>query len=255
MNTLFDISGRCALVTGASSGLGRHFAKTLAMRGAKVAVAARRLDRLDTLVAEISAAGGTAAAVSCDVTDAASVRAAIGTAEEALGPIGILVNNAGVTVAKPLLEQDEDDWRRVIDTNLNGAWRVSQAVARRMTARGSGGSIVNIASIAGIGTMASIPAYVASKAGLIQLTKTMAAELAPNGVRVNAIAPGFFPSELSEDYLATERGRATIARIPMSRVGELGELDGPLLLLVSGAGSFMTGAVLVVDGGALVGHL
>ncbi len=255
MSTLFDIAGRCALVTGASSGLGRHFAKTLAARGAKVAVAARRLDRLDALVAEIGSAGGTAAAVSCDVTNGASVRAAIETVEEALGPIDILVNNAGITVSKPLLDQEEDDWRRVIDTNLNGAWRVAQAVARRMTARASGGSIVNIASIAGLSTMARVPAYVASKAALVQLTKTMAAELAPAGIRVNAIAPGLFPSEMSDGYLKSEAGKAAIARIPLGRVGDSRELDGPLLLLVSGAGSFMTGAVLVVDGGALVSFL
>lgn len=255
MSTLFDISGRCALVTGASSGLGRHFAKTLAARGAKVAVAARRLDRLDALVAEIGSAGGTAAAVSCDVTDGASVRAAIDATEEALGPIDILVNNAGITVSKPLLDQDEDDWRRVIETNLNGAWRVAQAVARRMTARASGGSIVNIASIAGLSTMARVPAYVASKAALVQLTKTMAAELAPAGIRVNAIAPGLFPSEMSDGYLESEAGKAAAARIPLGRVGDSRELDGPLLLLVSGAGSFMTGAVLVVDGGALVSYL
>lgn len=255
MSTLFDIAGRCALVTGASSGLGRHFATMLAAQGAKVAVVARRIDRLDGLVAEISAAGGTAVAASCDVTDGASVDAAIETAEEALGPIDILVNNAGITISKPLLDQGEDDWRRVIDTNLNGAWRVAQAVARRMTARGSGGSIVNIASIAGLSTMARVPAYVASKAALVQLTKTMAAELAPEGIRVNAIAPGLFPSELSEGYLSSEPGKATIARIPLGRVGDPAELDGPLLLLASGAGSFMTGAVLVVDGGALVSYL
>ncbi len=255
MSTLFDIAGRCALVTGASSGLGRHFATMLAAQGAKVAVVARRIDRLDGLVAEISAAGGTAVAASCDVTDGASVNAAIETAEEALGPIDILVNNAGITISKPLLDQGEDDWRRVIDTNLNGAWRVAQAVARRMTARGSGGSIVNIASIAGLSTMARVPAYVASKAALVQLTKTMAAELAPEGIRVNAIAPGLFPSELSDGYLSSEPGKAAISRIPLGRVGDPAELDGPLLLLVSGAGSFMTGAVLVVDGGALVSYL
>lgn len=254
MDTLFDITGRCALVTGASSGLGLHFARTLAARGAKVAVTARRFDRLTTLVGEIKSAGGEAMAIACDVTDRASVADAVKAAEEGLGPLDILVNNAGLTVARPVLEQTEEDWRSVIDTNLTGAWTMAQAAAQCMAARGAG-AIVNIASIAGIGTMPSIPAYLASKAGLIQLTKGMAAELAPNGVRVNAIAPGFFPSELSEDYLATERGRATIGRIPMNRVGDLKELDGPLLLLASGAGSFITGAVLVVDGGALVGHL
>lgn len=254
MDTLFDITGRCALVTGASSGLGHHFAKTLAARGAMVALAARRVDRLTALVKEIEGGGGKAIAIPCDVNEAASVKDAISRAEEGLGPLDILVNNAGITIARPVLEQTEEDWQSVIDTNLNAAWRVAQAAAQSMAARGTG-AIVNIASIAGIGTMPSIPGYVASKAGLIQLTKAMAAELAPSGVRVNAIAPGFFPSELSEDYLTTERGRATIARVPMARVGELGELDGPLLLLASGAGSFMTGSVLVVDGGALVSYL
>ena len=255
MTDLFDITGRCAFVTGASSGLGRHFAKTLAAHGARIAAGARRRERLDTLVGEISEAGGTAAAVSCDVTNVASVEAAIAATEEALGPIDILVNNTGITISKPLLEHDEADWRQVIDTNLNGAWTVAQAVARRMAARGEGGSIVNIASIAGLSTMMRVPAYVASKAALVQLTKTMAAELAPNAIRVNAIAPGLFPSELSEDYLETERGKATIARIPLGRVGDASELDGALLLLASGAGSFMTGSVLVVDGGSLVSTL
>ncbi len=254
MAELFDIVGRCALVTGASSGLGYHFGKTLAMRGAKVAVTARRADRLDALVGEIAAAGGTAIAIPCDVTKPDSVSAAVAKAEDELGPLDILVNNAGITVSKPLLDQDVDDWRRVIDTNLNGAWTVAQAVARAMAARGAGGSIVNVASIAGMATMARVPAYVASKAGLIQLTKTMAAELAPEGIRVNAIAPGLFPSEMSAGYLETERGKANAARLPMGRVGDLAELDGPLLLLVSDAGSFMTGSVLVVDGGALVAH-
>jgi len=241
----FDIAGRPALVTGASSGLGEHFARVLAGAGARVALAARRTDRIEALASEI---GGGAVAVGMDVTAEASVAAGVAEAETALGPLGIIVNNAGVTVTKPALEVSEDDWSRVIDTNLSGCWRVAQAAARRMSETG-GGSIVNIASLLGLRSVATVPAYAAAKAGLIHLTRVLALEWARHGIRVNALAPGYVITDLNRDFLASEAGRRLVARVPQRRFAELSDLDGPLLLLASEASAHMTGSVVVVDGG------
>lgn len=254
MGERFDLSGRVVLVTGASSGIGRHAARLFAEAGAKVAAAARRTDRLDDLVAEIRDAGGTAAAFALDVANAEAIEPALDAVETALGPVDVLFNNAGVTMSKPPFEHTADDWRRVIDTNLNGAWFMANAVAKRMAARKDslppgGGSIINTTSVGATRTMIRVPAYMASKAGLAHLTRQMAMELAPFRVRVNSIAPGLFLTELSEEYVKTERGKEMLKRIPMGRPAHLEEMDGVLLLLASDAGSYITGSEIIVDGG------
>lgn len=248
-NGLFDVTDRVALVTGASSGLGRRFALTLARAGAKVAVAARRGDRLAALARDIEGFDARAFPVTIDVTDRDSVAAGIAATETELGPIAILVNNAGVVVAKPLLEHSEADWDRVVDTNLKGVWLVAQETARHMARLGHGGSIINIASMLGVVVDAGVPSYCASKAAVIHLTKAMALELARHRIRVNAIAPGYFLSEMTGEHLASEAGKAMVAAIPQRRIGGEGDLDGPLLFLASDASAYMTGAVLAVDGG------
>lgn len=254
----FSLAGRVALVTGASSGLGRHFAGLLASAGATVVLAARRADKLDEAVAQIrriSGNGGEALALALDVTDAASVRAAFDTLAGRGLSVDVLVNNAGIAVSRPLLEQSEADWDGVVDTNLKGAWLVGQEAARRLVAAGRGGSIVNIASITGERVAGGVAPYCVSKAGLIQLTRAMALELARAGIRVNALAPGYVSTELNQDFLASSAGERLRARIPQQRFGRVEDLDGPLLLLASEAGAFITGSVLAVDGGHLVSSL
>ena len=245
----FDLTGRNALVTGASSGLGRHFAVTLARAGARVAVAARRADLLVELAREIEALDGRAFPVRLDVTDGASVREAVAAAETELGAIGILVNNAGTAFMKPLLEHSEADWDGVVDTNLKGAWLVAQEVARHMVRLGHGGSIINIGSILGIAAVAQVPGYSASKAGLLHLTRAMAVELARHGIRVNAIAPGYVATDINRAFLDSQAGKALIRRIPQRRPGRPQDLDGPLLLLACDASRYMTGSIITVDGG------
>lgn len=252
---LFDLGGKVALVTGASSGLGNHFARTLASAGAVVVAGARRTDRLEALVAEISAAGGRAHAVSLDVADPASIARAMARTLELAGAPDILVNNAGIAQAKPSLELAEEDWRQVMGTNLDGAWRMAQAVAKTMVAAKKGGSLVNIASILGLRVAGSLLAYAAAKAALIQVTKALALEWARHGIRVNAIAPGYVETEMNRDFFRTEAGQAMVKRVPQRRIGSPADLDGALLLLASGASSYMTGSVVVVDGGHLVNSL
>lgn len=251
----FDLSAATALVTGASSGLGRHFARTLAAHGARVVVAARRRDRLDALVDAITADGGRALAVAMDVEDAASIRDAVAGAEDACGPIGIVVNNAGLALTKPALEVEEADWDRVMDTDLRGAWLVAQTAARALVAAGRGGSIVNVASITGLRPIGHLPAYAAAKAGLIHLTRVLAMEWARYDIRVNAIAPGYIETEMNRDFWSTPAGKRLIDRIPQRRIGQPADLDGALLLLASEASRFMTGSLLVVDGGHTVSSL
>jgi len=251
LRRLFDLSGRAAIVTGASSGLGRHFAMTLARAGAKVAVMARRADQLEGLVREIEAFDGRAVPVPLDVTLTDSVREAVATAETELGIIDILVNNAGVAVTKPVLEVEEADWNRVMDTNLKGAWLVAQEVARHMVDPGRGGTIVNVASITALRVAGHLSTYAASKAALVQLTKSMALELSDRGVRVNAIAPGYILTDINRDFFGSPAGKKMIQRVPQRRIGSPADLDGALLLLVSDASRYMTGSVIVVDGGHL----
>jgi NAD(P)-dependent dehydrogenase (short-subunit alcohol dehydrogenase family) len=249
------LAGRHALITGANGSLGSHFARTLARAGADVALTARRVDALDPLVDEIAKLGRRAVPLALDVTDAASVAQAFDHAAQALGTITIVVNNAGIAITKPLLDHTEVDWLTVIDVNLNGAWRVAQAAARHMVAHGAGGSIVNVASILGLRVAAQVPSYAASKAALIQLTKAMAVELARHRIRVNALAPGYIETALNRDFFASDAGKAMIRRVPQRRIGTPDELDGALLLLASDAGSYMTGSVVTVDGGHVVGSL
>lgn len=255
MSDLFRLDGQRVLVTGASTGLGRHFALTLARAGAGVALAARSADKLAAAAQEIRGFGGLAVSVTLDVTDGASIREALAKAEVDMGPITTLVNNAGVVVSKPLFEHDERDWDRVVDTNLKGAWLVAQEVARRMVAHGRGGVIINIASILGIRVVGGLPEYCASKAALIHLTKVLALELARHKIRVNAIAPGYIKTDLNREFFESEAGQAMVRRIPQRRAGEASDLDGALLLLASDGSRYMTGAVIPVDGGHLLSAL
>ena len=250
MTNPFFLAEKVAIVTGASSGLGHHFAVALARAGAKVALGARRVDRLQEVVAEIEGFDGRALAVALDVTDSDSVREAVAAAETELGPISILVNNAGISGgAKPALEVEEDEWLSVIDVNLNGVWRMAQEVAKHMVRLGHGGSIINIASMLGLVAVPYIPAYCASKAAVVNLTRALAVELARHDIRVNAIAPGYFESEMTHEFLGSAEGRSMIDQIPQRRSGNPAELDGALLLLASDASSYMTGSVITVDGG------
>ena len=255
MSVTLDMSGKHALVTGASSGLGRHFAQVLADAGADVSLAARRGDELDRAVAEIRGGGGRCGAVRVDVTDAAATGDAFDAAERRAGPVTVVINNAGVAMTKSALDITEADWDRVVDTNLKGAWLVAQEAARRMIDKGTGGVIVNIASILGIRLAGGVAAYAVAKAGVIQMTKVLALELARWSIRINALAPGYIETDLNQDFFRTDAGGAIIRRIPQRRLGTLEELDGPLLLLASDASSYMTGATLVVDGGHLVSTL
>lgn len=249
MATSFDLGGKVALVTGASGGLGLHFARTLAGAGAKVALAARRLDQLEANVAAIGA--DRAATVVLDVTDPASVEHGLAEVAGRLGPPTIVVNNSGITATGPALDLDPGDWDRVMATNLKGAWLVARAAARQLIAAGLGGSIVNIASILGFRVAGHVAAYTASKAGLVQLTGALALEWARHRIRVNAIAPGYIETDLNRAFFASDAGKALVGRIPQRRLGRLEDLDGPLLLLASDASAYMTGSTIVVDGGHL----
>jgi NAD(P)-dependent dehydrogenase (short-subunit alcohol dehydrogenase family) len=245
----FDISGQAALVTGASSGIGEHFAEVLAAAGARVAAAARRTDRLAELARRIEAGGGACLPVACDVTDRQSVVAAIATAEDRLGPLSILVNNAGVVVSKPLFEHTEEDWDYVVDTNLKGAWLAAREFAHRLVEAKRPGRIINISSILGFRTIGRVPAYCAAKAGLTHLTHVLAMELARYGILVNALAPGYIETDFNRAFFRTDAGKALIGRVPMKRIGQAPDLDGALLFLASPASAYVTGAVISVDGG------
>jgi NAD(P)-dependent dehydrogenase (short-subunit alcohol dehydrogenase family) len=255
MADLFGLTDRHALVTGASSGLGRHFAGVLAAAGARVSVAARREAALAQTVETIRATGAQAQAVRMDVTDAGSVEQGFAAAEAQFGPVGIVINNAGVTGTRAALDMTDDDWSSVIDTNLKGSWVVARHAARRMIHHGQRGSIVNIASILGLRVAGGVAPYAISKAGVVQMTKALALEWARHGIRVNALAPGYIETDLNDAFFASEAGKALIRRIPQRRLGEARELDGALLLLASDAGSYMTGSVIAVDGGHLVSGL
>jgi NAD(P)-dependent dehydrogenase (short-subunit alcohol dehydrogenase family) len=250
-SSLFDLTGEVALVTGASSGLGRRFALVLAKNGASIVVVARRKERLEALSSEIEAAGGRALPLMADVADGGQIAGAFDAAERAFGSVTILVNNAGVAIPASFMGMKGEAWRQTLNVNLDAVVFVAQEAARRMVAAG-GGAIVNIASILGFGVQKGNLAYAVSKAAVLQATRAMALELAPKGVRVNAIAPGYFSTEINADYLKSAQGQAMTRAIPMGRFGAEGELDGALLLLASPAGSFITGATVVVDGGQLL---
>ena len=252
---LLSVQGKVALVTGASSGLGAHFSKVLASAGAKVIVAARRVEKLASVVDEINTSGGIATAVALDITNQESVIEAMDKGEAEFGPISILVNNAGVGDSKRFINVDEDSWDFVINTNLKGSWTVANQLSKRLIANKSSGSIINIASILGFRVSLGESTYAISKAGVIQMTKAMALELGHKGIRVNALCPGYFKTEINEDYFNTEKGQTYIKSTPAKRLGRLEELNAPLLMLASDAGSFINGAALPVDGGHLVSPL
>ena len=250
----FSLKGKLVLVTGASSGLGTHFAQLLASSGAKVAVAARRADKLQSVVDEITQAGGEARAFSLDVSNAQSVRECF----DAIGAWSVpdvIINNAGVTVTRALLDQTEEDFDQVMDTNLKGNWLVATEAARRMVAAKKGGAIVNVASILGERVSGGVAPYSISKAAVIQATKAMALELARYGIRVNALLPGYVITNLNRDFLTSELGEKLRMRIPSRKFSELSDLDGPLLLLASDAGAAMSGSTVAVDGAHLVSGL
>jgi NAD(P)-dependent dehydrogenase (short-subunit alcohol dehydrogenase family) len=255
MKDRFRLDGRIALVTGASSGLGHHFARLLAGAGARVVAGGRREARLAELVDRIAADGGEALPVQLDVRDHDSITAAFATAQRQFGLVDLVVNNAGIVAAGRIEAMRDVDWQAIVDTNLSGVHRIAAEAARRLIAAGQPGSIINIASIAGLRVSPGTAAYNATKAAVIQLTRTQAVEWARHGVRVNALCPGYFQTEINTGFLESPEGREMIRRVPMRRAGELHELDGPLLLLASAAGSFMTGSTLVADGGHLCSSL
>jgi NAD(P)-dependent dehydrogenase (short-subunit alcohol dehydrogenase family) len=243
---MFSLHGRTALVTGASGLLGAHFCRTLHAAGARVVLAARRVEACAALAAELDAR-----VVRLDVQDAASIAAAFAAEPHC----DILVNNAGVAATRPFLEHTPEEWDQVLSINLRGAFLVGQAAARAMVAAKSGGSIINIASVLGARIIPGVAGYTAAKAGLLQLTRQMAVELARHAIRVNAIAPGYIASPINADFFASEAGQAMVKRIPQRRLGTPVDLDGPLLLLASAAGAHMTGSVLTVDGGHSINPL
>lgn len=244
----FSLQGRTALVTGASSGIGEVLARALAQAGARVVAAARRMERLETLVEQLQTEGFEAMAVAMDVTDADSVAAAYEAAEQRFGVVDVIINNAGVADPKNFLKIGTQDRDWVMDTNFKGVWTVAQEGARRMAAAGNGGSIINIASILGLGAASGQSVYSASKGAVIQLTRSLAIDLQRHNIRCNAIAPGWFKTEINADFFNSEQGKAYEAQMPAKRCGELEELVGPVLLLASDAGSFVNGVVLPVDG-------
>jgi 3-oxoacyl-[acyl-carrier protein] reductase len=249
---LFSLKGRVALVTGASSGLGKQFARALADNGASVALVARRADRLSELQKSIQTAGGRAVAIEADVTDRAAMTHAFDAAEKVFGTVTILVNNAGIAHSGRAVDMPPEEWRKILTTNLDAVFFWAQEAARRMLAAKKPGAIVNIASVLGLAVAKGAVAYATAKAGVVQVTKALAVELAFKGVRVNAIAPGWFVTEMNDTYLASEAGTAIKREIPAGRFGNEGDLDGALLLLASDAGSYITGATIVVDGGQVV---
>lgn len=246
---IFSLAGRVAIVTGAGTGMGVEFARVLAKAGAKVACAGRRVEKVEQVASAIRDGGDTALAVQLDIGDLASVTAAFDRIEAELGLPSILVNNAGQIVFAPFPEVDDEAWNNLVNVNFTGNMRMTREFSRRLIAAGQPGSIVNITSNTGIQVLKNVPGYGALKAGLNHFTRQVAAELFDKNIRCNAIAPGYFATEMVDWYFETEQGRAEVARLPLKRVGDVKELGGALLLLASDAGSYINGAVLPVDAG------
>lgn len=255
LDDLHSLNGKVAFITGASSGLGEHFAQVLSAAGATVVVAARRADRLEKLVQRIQRNGGTAYAANLDVNDEDSIVAALAFAVDKAGGIDILINNAGVATSGKSWELENEDYEYIMNTNLKGAWRIATLVARYMVEQKKSGSIVNIASILGLRVGMHQSLYALSKAGVVQMTKSMALDLGRKGIRVNALCPGYFKTDMNGDFFDTAPGQEFVKTMPAGRLGELNELNGPLLLLSGDAGSFINGVALPVDGGHLISSL
>jgi hypothetical protein len=257
MSYSIDLSGRVALVTGASGGLGAQFARTLAKAGAGVVLAARRVERLKTLRAEIESEGGDAHIVGMDVTDPASIRAGVAHAETEMGTIDILVNNSGVSTTQRLVDVTPEDYDDVMNTNLRGAFFVAQEVGKRMIARSkgaapgtfTGGRIVNIASMAGLRVLSQIGVYAISKAALIHMTRAMALEWGRFGINVNALCPGYIDTEINHHHWQTEAGQKLVQMLPRKRVGQPQDLDAVLMMLCANESHFVNGAVIAADDG------
>jgi NAD(P)-dependent dehydrogenase (short-subunit alcohol dehydrogenase family) len=243
------LEGKVALITGASAGLGKHFASVIAEAGAQVVIAARRLNKLEETAQPIIDAGGQVHCVTLDVMESEQIPAAFDAAEEAFGTVDILINNSGIVIAGKVPNIPEDDWDSVIGTNLKGAWMMAQEAARRMIAAKQQGSIVNLASILAFRAQKALSTYSISKAAVAQMTRTMASELAPYGIRVNAMAPGYIATDMNSDFLYSPRGQQMMGEVPLGRYGELGELDECLLMLSGDRSKYLTGAVIPIDGG------
>jgi NAD(P)-dependent dehydrogenase (short-subunit alcohol dehydrogenase family) len=251
LQELFKFTGRVAIVTGASSGLGAGFAESLARAGAKLMLAARRRERLESLAARLREEGAQVEVCPCDVARAEDAEQLVRSTRERFGSVDILVNNAGITATVPAEDEQPAEFRRVLDVNLTGVFLCAQSAGRVMLAQGRG-SIINVASILGLVGSGQIPqaSYAAAKGGVVNLTRELAAQWARRGVRVNALAPGWFPSEMTEDMFEDPRALAWVKkRCPMGRPGQAHELNGPMLFLASDASSYVTGQTLAVDGG------
>jgi NAD(P)-dependent dehydrogenase (short-subunit alcohol dehydrogenase family) len=247
-NTPFDMAGETVLITGGGTGLGKQFATVLADAGARVILCARRVDKLEETVAHIRGQGGDAHAIPMDVTSGDSVAAAFLQCLD-IAPVTVLVNNAGLAGESMLLSMPEEEWDSIVNTNLKGAWLVARAAAQQMIDHDSKGSIINIASVLGSSVQKGTAAYAAAKSGVVHLTRAMALEWARYGIRVNAIAPGYYRTDMAEGYLASPAGQQLVKRIPARRLGDPTEMDGAILMLASKASAYMTGSLVTVDGG------
>lgn len=255
IDSLFSLTNRTALVTGASSGIGAVLAKGLASAGATVVLAARRAEPMERLVDEIEQSGGRAVAVTMDVTRRQHIRQAFDLAERAVGTIDLVINNAGMAAPKNFARISDEERDQIMNTNFNGVWNVAQEAAQRMIQAGKGGSIINVSSVLGLLAKSGQTSYCASKGAVIQLTRAMALDLMQHNIRVNAIAPGWFQTNINATYFETMAGQQQILRMPARRLGHLQELIGPVILLCSEAGSFINGVVLPVDGAISVAGL
>jgi NAD(P)-dependent dehydrogenase (short-subunit alcohol dehydrogenase family) len=255
-----DLSGRVAFITGASSGLGAQFARTLAGAGAAVVLASRRLEKLKELRAQIEGEGGNAHVIELDVTDRDSIKSAVAHAETEVGSIDILVNNSGVSTTQRIQDVSEEDYDFMFNTNVKGAFFVAQEVGKRMLARArgaapgtyTGGRIVNIASMAGLRVLPQIGVYCMSKAAVVQMTKAQALEWGKFGINVNAICPGYIDTEINHQHWQTEQGQKLVQMLPRKRVGQARDLDALLVMLCSNESHFINGAVIQADDGFAV---